>query len=170
MGLSIAGKLILKCPVPTAYLSQRDGIFFFIPYLTVALAGVVGYLCLGGHNLYSPSFQDILFAAITGSIVACLFGLLGKAVAVTFFAENGISIVGRSGAFSAYKDIAECRVTSHRNWKQNFYVLDFTLTKSDDGFRRLLFSQVKTVAVAENMLEPVLHLLRAKGVKTVEAP
>jgi hypothetical protein len=87
MGLSMAGKLILKCPVPTGYLRQRNGIFFF---LTIGLAGAAGYLCMGNRNLYSPSFKDLLFAAITGSVVAYLFSLLGKVRAVTFFAENGI--------------------------------------------------------------------------------
>jgi hypothetical protein len=97
MGLSRAGKLTLKCPVPSAYLHQRDGIFFFVPYLTVGLIGVVGYLCLGGGNIYSPSLKDILFAVITGSVVMFLFSLLGKVARVTFFAENGVSIVGRYG-------------------------------------------------------------------------
>ena len=168
MGLSRAGKLILKCPVPLAYLHQRDGIFFFVSYVTMGLVGVVGYLCLGGGNIYSPSLKDILFAVITGIVVVFLFSFFGKVAWVTFFAENGVSIVGRSAAFSAYKNIAECRVTPTKNWNQTFYILDFTLMKSDDEFSRLFFSQVKTVAVAENMLEPVLQILRDKGVKVVE--
>ena len=171
MGLSRAGKLILKCPVPLAYLHQRDGIFFFVPYLTMGLVGVVGYLCLGGGNIYSPLLKDILFALITGSVVMFLFGLLGKAARVTFFAENGISIIGRYGsAFSAYKNMAECRVTPTKNWDRTFYVLNFTLMESDNELSRYFISQVKTVAVAENMLESVLQILRDKGVQVVEAP
>jgi hypothetical protein len=42
--------------------------------------------------------------------------------------------------------------------------------ESDDEFSRFFVSQVKTVAVAENMLEPVLQILRDKGVKVVESP
>jgi len=171
MGLSKAGKLILKCSVPSAYLRQRNGIFFFVPYLTVGLSGVVIYLCLGGRNIYSPSLKDMLFAVITGSVVMFLFSLLTKYTAVTFFAENGISMmVGRSGTFSAYKNIAECRVTPTKNWDKTFYVLNFTLMESDDAFSRFFVSQVKTVAVAENMLEPVLQILRDKDVKVVKSP
>ena len=173
MGLSRAGKLILKCPVPLAYLHQRDGIFFFVPYLTMGLVGVVGYLCLGGRNIYSPSIKDIFFAVITGSVVALLFRLLTKFLtkytAVTFFAENGISmIVGRSAAFSAYKNITACQITPTQSGNMAFYILKFTLMKSDDGFISLFGSQVTTVAVTENMLEPVLQILRDKGVKVIE--
>jgi len=49
-----------------------------------------------------------------------------------------------------------------------FYILKFTLMKSDDGFISLFGSQVTTVAVTENMLEPVLQILRDKGVKVIE--
>src|SRR5208283_2993732 len=102
MGLSRAGKLILKCPVPSAYLHQRDGIFFFVPPLTMGLVGAVGYLCFG-NRIYSPSIKDIFFAVVTGSVVMFLLSLLTrfltKYTAVTFFAENGISMmVGRSAA------------------------------------------------------------------------
>jgi len=174
MGLSRAGKLILKCPVPSAYLHQQDGIFFFVPPLTMGLVGAVGYLCFG-NRIYSPSIKDIFFAVVTGSVVMFLFSLLTrfltKYTAVTFFAENGISMmVGRSAAFSAYKNIVECRITPTKSGNTTFYVLCFTLMESDDAFSRFFVSQVKTVAVAENMLEPVLQILRDKGVKVVEAP
>lgn len=66
--------------------------------------------------------------------------------------------------------MAECWVTPTKNWNKTFYVLDFTLMESDDEFSRFFVSQVKTVAVAENMLEPVLQILRDKGVKVVESP
>lgn len=167
MGLSIAGKSILKCPVPAGYFRQRDRIFF---YLTIGLVGAVGYLCMGNRNLYSPSFKDLLFAAITGSVVAYLFSLLGKVRAVTFFAENGIVITGRYSAFSAYKDIGECHVTPTKNQNETFYILNFTLVKSGDSFSAWVARPVKGVAVPENMIEPVLQILRDKGVKVVEGP
>ena len=173
MGLSRAGKLILKCPVPLAYLRRRDGFFPCVVYLTMGLCGVIAYFGLGGHSLYSPSTKDIFFAAVTGSVVALLFRLLTKFLtkytAVTFFAENGISmIVGRSAAFSAYKNITACQITPTQSGNMAFYILKFTLMKSDDGFSSLFGSQVTTVAVTENMLEPVLQILRDKGVKVIE--
>jgi len=139
----------------------------------MGLCGVIAYFGLGGRNLYSPSTKDIFFAAVTGSVVALLFRLLTKFLtkytAVTFFAENGISmIVGRSAAFSAYKNITACQITPTQSGNMAFYILKFTLMKSDDGFISLFGSQVTTVAVTENMLEPVLQILRDKGVKVIE--
>jgi hypothetical protein len=173
MGLSRAGKLILKCPVPLAYLRRRDGFFPYVVYLTMGLCGVIAYFGLGGHNLYSPSTKDIFFAVVIGSVVALLFRLLTKYLtkytAVTFFAENGISMmVGRSAAFSAYKNITACQITPTQSGNMAFYILKFTLMKSDDGFSSLFGSQVTTVAVTENMLEPVLQILRDKAVKVIE--
>jgi fucose 4-O-acetylase-like acetyltransferase len=165
MGLSRAGKLILKCPVPTAYLHQRDGIFFFIPYLTFELMGIVFYLCLGNHNIYSPSFKDIFFALFTGFVLVFLFTLLGKVSRVTFFAENGVSTVGRYGnAFLAYREIEECLVSPTKHWNKTFYILDFTLAESENPLVGIAISRVETVPVANEMLEQVLQILRDKGV------
>jgi hypothetical protein len=167
MGFSIPGKVILKYPVPAGYFRRRDGIFF---YLTIGIVGAFGYLCMGNRNLYSPAFNDLFFAAVTGSVVACLFSLLGKMRAVIFFAENGIAIPGRYSAFSAYKDIVECRMTLTKNRSETFYILNFTLMTSGNSFSSWVSRPIKGVAVPEKMIEPVLQILRDKGVKVVEVP
>jgi hypothetical protein len=42
--------------------------------------------------------------------------------------------------------------------------------KSGDSFSTWIARPVKGVAVPENMIEPVLQILRDKGVKVVEEP
>jgi hypothetical protein len=143
MGFSLPGKSILKCPMPKPYLHYRDGIFFYVPHLIFAVMGIVLYLCLGGGNIYSPSIKDIFFAAGIGLALVFLAGFLMKVSRPAFFCENGISIPGRSSAFTAYREIAECVVSPIKHWNTDFYILNFTLRESENPLTGILISRVE---------------------------
>jgi hypothetical protein len=105
------------------------------------------------------------------------FGILGLSIIwfgsgepVCLKQDHITKSTGNSRKRSFYKNIESCNVC-HENYNDTKYsVLKFTMKKASNYFSDLPIGQIKEVAVPDDVnIDQVLHFLRDKGVKVVEA-
>lgn len=156
---------LMKWREPNAYIRKNLSHGRWIGLLIVFMIAPGLPIAFRANHNFSKNQIVIISLFIVIGMLGFIVTWFGAGNAVCLKEDHISKLVGRSANRSRYGDIECCNVSHDNCYDTKFTVLKFSVRKG------LPVGQIKEVAVPDDVnLEQVLHVLRDKGVKIVEAP